>query len=167
MKANHNFLIEHFKETQAQMRHRIDVELRLLQFLLLFFPVVGLIFTTLYGSSVDRTVFLYLCIAAFLFLILVTHLISIQIREGHRTYQALGLSVQKVWKYFDLSVKGAYLENDSVIDEDAIDIGKGYGTGKGYRRTQVTIWTISIVFALFTIALGVLKYLAPLNVNGS
>ncbi len=161
MKVDDNFLIEHFKETLANMRVRIDVELRFVQFLLLFFPVVGLIFTTLYGSSVDPTVFLYICIIAFFFLIIVTFLIQIQICEGHRTYRDLGLSVQKVWKYFKLSEKGAYLENDSVINEKMIDNEKGYGTGKGYIRTLVIIWTISIVFALFILALGILKNIPP------
>jgi hypothetical protein len=163
-----DFLKEHFKETRTQMRFGSEVEYRLLQYLLLFFPIVGLIFTTLYKSDIDRPIFLFMSITTAIVLIGITILITIKICAEHSKYHDLGLSVQQVWKYFELTTKGAYLENEVILQPEKVlpdEKGKGgFGTGTGYKKTLSIIWAICIVFVGLIITLATLK---PSNVSES
>ena len=156
MKADDGFLKEQFKEIQAQMRFTSEVEFRLLQYLLLFYPIVGLIFTTLYGSPIDSKIFLYLCIAVSIILIAIIIPIHIKICAEHRKYRDLGEYTQQIWKYFRLTERGAYLDDDIILPEKVLG-KKGFGTGTGYIKTLLILWTISIVFAGFILALGILR----------
>ncbi len=160
-KKDDDFLREYFKESQAFMIYRSGVEYRLLQFLLLFYPIIGLIFSTLYESPIDSRLFLCLTIGVALALIFITILVNNKICAEHETYRKVGLSIQKVWTYFRLAEKGAYLDNDSIVPEDVIDERKGYGTGKGYLKTLWIVWALAIVVILLVIILGIFKFVTP------
>jgi len=140
------------------MRHTSDVELRLLQFLLLFYPIIGVAIVTLYRSSIDPTTFSYLSFGAAGFLLLITWRIDVKIRAEHKTYREIGQAVKKVWRYFKLSEEGAYIEKERIIPEEevALDPHKGYGAGKGYRRTLWIVWLMAFAMIALTILLGFL-----------
>ncbi len=158
MPRNEEFLRDFFKESQEHMRFRSGVEYRLLQFLLLFYPIIGVVMATLYRSSVDQKAYFWLSIGATAFLVIITVLITIKICAEHKTYRNVGQSVKKVWRYFKLQEVGAYLENDRMIAEDVVNLDpdKGYGTGKGYILTLLIVWAMALAMMALTIILGIL-----------
>jgi len=160
MPRDDNFMSEYFKQSQERMRHTSDTELRLLWFLLLFFPIIGVMMATLYGSEIERTAYLFLSIGVSVVFLIVTLFMDIKIRAEHNTYREIGQSVKKVWRYFQLSDEGAYLEKERIIPEEEVvpDPHKGYGAGKGYRRTIYIVWTLTVAMIGVIITLGVLKF---------
>lgn len=159
-----DFLKEYSRDSQAFMIYRSGVEFRLLQFLLLFYPIIGLIFSTLYESPIDSKLFLYLTIGVSVALIVITILVHNKICAEHETYRKVGLSIQKVWKYFRLAEEGAYLNGDSIVPEDVIDEANGFGTGKGYLRTLGIMWALAIVVTTLIITLGIIKFATASNI---
>lgn len=161
MPSYDEFLIEYFKQSQERMRHTSDVELRLLQFLLLFYPIIGVAVVTLYNSPIDRTIFSFISFGAAVFLLLITWRIDVKIRAEHNTYREIGQAVKKVLRYYKLSEQGAYISGERIIPEEEVtlDQNKGYGAGKGYRRTLCIVWSMASAMFILTILLGVLTYI--------
>jgi hypothetical protein len=162
MPKNDSFLIEYFKQCQERMRHTSDTELKLLQFLLLFIPIIGALMAALYDSTIDRIAFMHLSVGVSVFLILVTYFIDGKIRAEHKTYHDVGQSVKKVWRYFELHELGSYIKDEFIIEQEKvhIDRDKGYGAGKGYIRTLWIVWSITGVMMIVILGLGILKLIS-------
>lgn len=165
MPKDDNFLKDYYRESQELMRFRSGIEYRLLQFLLLFYPIIGVAMATLFKSSVDEDVFLWISVGATLFIILVTLFITIKIFAEHKNYHNVGQSVKKVWRYFQLHEVGVYLEKESVIPAELVDIDtdKGYGSGKGHIYTLIIIWVMALAMILLTVVLGIFYPVSEVN----
>ena len=162
MPTSDPFLTEYFKQCQERMRHTSDTELKLLNFLLLFVPIVGALMAALYNSTIGRIAFMHLSVGVSVFLILVTYFIHDKICAEHKTYHDVGQSVKKVWRYFELHELGAYLKDEFIIEEEKVhlDRDKGYGAGTGYIRTLWIVWSITGVMVVVIIGLGIIKLIS-------
>lgn len=163
MPKNDDFLKEYFKESQARMRQTSDVEFRLLQFLLLTYPIIGVVIVTLYGditetgSLLDRTTFWRVCIGAAVSLFVITALITFKIHDMHKTYNRIGRAVRKVWRYYQLEQADIYLEGEWIVQPEEVTTvpSKGYGAGKGYFWTIFILWAMASPMIILSIVLGV------------
>jgi len=151
------FLQDHLQDVKSEMSWRRELEFRLLQFLLVFYPVIGTAMVALFQSNVASTLF-WLVTAGASFLIIVASLfVSDRIRHEHIAYAELGAQVQKIWTYFGFFKPGAYIKGDTILSARLNDPGKGYGQGRGYKKTIALIWFISISLILILLALAVIK----------
>ena len=157
MPGNEDFLRDYFKDSQEDMRWRRNVEFRLLQFLLVFYTIIGAAMATLYESSIDQTAYLLLSIGATIFILLTSLFITEKICAEHKIYADIGQAIKKIWSYFGLFEQGAYLENDTILPKTLLDPKKGYGLGSGYIRTLLIVWTITAAMIAMILALGILK----------
>ena len=115
MPKNDQFLIQHFIECQNTMRHRVDTELKHLKTFLILNPII---ITATVGTKEfvsDKIIFLIFSFSMALFLTALATFLTIQIIAGHEKYETIGQEVVKIWEYFGLFEKGAYIENDSII----------------------------------------------------
>jgi len=134
MPTDEQFLIEYFKETQAEMRRRSDVEYRLLQSILLFYPILGVVFATLYEQILNKGAYFTLSIGATIAIFVITLLIHKKVVAEHDAYKDRGLNVQKVWRYFELNIESAYIQNEKIVEDGSVNSGGGYGSGPGYKK---------------------------------
>ena len=169
MCKNDDFLRDYYRESQENMRFRSGVEYRLLQFLLLFFPIIGLAIVTLYNSSIEEGAFLKISVGAALFILLVTICITIKICAEHKNYRNMGQSIKKVWRYFKLQEDGIYLPDNRIIPEELVDLepNKGYGSGKGHIFTLVIIWMMALAMIALTVILGIFPSTPAVSENVS
>lgn len=151
------FLQDQLKDIKSEMSWRRELEFRLLQFLLVFYPVIGTAMVTLFQSNVTSTVFWIVTAGASMLIIVASLFVSDRIRHEHFAYSELGGQVQKIWTYFGFFESGAYIKDDTVLPARLKDPGKGYGQGRGYRKTLVLIWFISVSLILILLALAVIK----------
>ena len=155
--ANDEFLIEHFKQSQEEMRWRKNVEFRFLQFTLVFYSAVTAAMVALYQSKVVKMYYFYFTIAACIFIILLSISIHRKINADHKAYEKIGEGVRKIWRYFELFEKGKYLTTESMLPENPLDSEKGYGKGDGYKRTLWIIWIVAGGMVIFLVLLSITK----------
>jgi len=151
------FLQDHLKDVFSEMAWRRELEFRLLQFLLIFYPVIGTAMVTLFQSNVSSTVFWLVVAGASILIIVASLFVSDRIRHEHFAYVELGGQAQKIWTYFGLFKPGAYIRGDTILPARLNDPGKGYGQGRGYKKTIALIWFISVSLILTLLALAVIK----------
>jgi hypothetical protein len=156
------FLTEFFKQCQEKMRQTSDLEFRLLWFLLLFFPVVGVMVYSLYNLPLASGAYFGISITIAVFLLVIAGFMTIKICYLHKTYNEIGQYTKKVWRYFELSTSGAYLGDSYIVPKEIVDKSplKGMGAGKGYRQTLLIIWTLTLTMSGVTLILGILKLIA-------
>jgi hypothetical protein len=157
MPISDDFLRECYKDAQEQMRFRAETEYKLLQFLLIFYPIILAAMSTLFGSSISQTAYLLLSIGASIFILLITWFIRQKICAEHKNYSKVGEEVQQIWKYFKMFELGAYLENDSILPKELLDPENGYGKGLGHKKTLVIVWVITFAVILIILALGIFR----------
>lgn len=151
------FLQDHLRDVRAEMAWRRELEFRLLQLLLVLYPIIGSIMIQLFLSTVDVLAFrITSAVIAFL-IIAVSYFVIQRIGHEHQAYSKLGKQVQMIWKYFGLFEKGAYLKNQSFLSLDLLDEKKGYGQGPGYKKTQILIVALTLVMLFILGALAVLN----------
>lgn len=154
MPKDSGFLMENFRDCQEWMRWRATVEFRLLQSILLIYPVIVAAMAALHRSSIDQKAYWMLSILASLFILGTSWAITKKIQAEHRVYTDIGLTVQKIWSYFDLFKRGAYLKEDSILPEALLDPDKDYGAGPGYGLTLRIIWIITFGVIVLIMALA-------------
>ncbi|MGC1379065.1 MAG: hypothetical protein WA821_22745 [Anaerolineales bacterium] len=159
MKPDNDFLREYLIDAREEMKWRRDFEFRLLQFLLLFYPVIGTAMVTLYQSTITPQVYLILSVGASLFILLTAILVVYRINVEHKSYADLGKTVQKIWTHFKLFEQGAYLKDDAILPDILRDPQKGFGQGQGYKRTLWLMWIITVAIMALILSLGILKIL--------
>lgn len=152
------FLQDHLRDVRAEMSWRRELEFRLLQLLLVFYPIIGTVMVQLFTSNIVNAVAFRFTAVVLAFLILaVSYFVISRISHEHKAYAKLGKQVQMIWKYFGLFELGAYLPSQAFLTAELRDEKEGYGQGKGYRKTQILIGALTIVMLAILIALAMLK----------
>ena len=145
------------KDARSEMSWRRDVEFRLLQLLLVFYPIIGTVMVQVFQSNVSIQAF-RITATLIAFLILAVFFFVIQrIEYEHKAYSKLAKQVLKIWSYFRLFESGAYLKDQAFLPVDLLDEKDGLGQGKGYRRTQILIVAITMAVLSLLSALAFLK----------
>jgi len=155
MHPDDGFLQEHLKDTRSEMAWRRELEFRLLQFLLVFYPIIGTAMVTLFQSAVTAQVYLMVAIGASLLIVGASAFVTDRILHEHRAYARLRRQVQQIWTYFALFEPGAYLKDEAMLPETLRNPQKGLGQGQGHKKTLALIWliTIGMVLTIFTLAM--------------
>jgi len=159
MKPDNDFLQKYLNDVRDEMKWRRELEFRLLQFLLVFYPIIGTAIVTLYQTSISPTIYIVLSIGASLFMLPATFFVTNRITIEHKAYAGLAKTVIKIWAYFGLFEKNAYIKNDAILDLSLQDPKTGFGQGKGYIRTLYLIWTVTAAMIILILTLGILKFL--------
>ena len=114
--VDQKFLQEHLKDVRSEMCWRRELEFRLLQFLLVFYPIIGGAMVTLFQSTTIGKQAFYITASGAALLILIARIfVTDRINREHRAYADLGWETQKIWAYFGLFEPSAYVKNDTVI----------------------------------------------------
>jgi len=158
MKPSDDFLQKYLDNVRDEMKWRRDLEFRLLQFLLVFYPIIGTAMVALFQIAISPTTYLILSIGASLFILPATLFVTNRIIVEHKAYAVLARTVIKIWAYFGLFEPNAYIKNDVILDSSLQDPKTGYGQGKGYKRTLYLIWTITVAMMILILTLGILKF---------
>ena len=152
------FLQDHLKDVRGEMSWRRELEFRLLQFLLVFYPIIGGALITLFQSpTIGKQAFFISASGAALLILMATIFVTDRINREHQAYADLGREVQKIWAYFGLLEPGAYVKNDTVIPSLLYDKDKGFGQGQGHKKTLRLIWLTAIALLLVLLTLALLK----------
>ena len=155
--VDEKFLYEHLRDTRAEMSWRRELEFRLLQLLLVFYPIIGTVMVQLFNSNVSVSAFQFTVVVLAFMILTVSFFVISRISHEHEAYARLGKQIQMIWKYFGLFETGAYLPNKSFLSKELLDEKDGYGQGKGYRRTQILIGALTFVMLAILTALAFLK----------
>ena len=155
--VDEKFLQDHLRDVKAEMAWRRELEFRLLQLLLVFYPIIGTVAVQLFNSNVNALAFRIT--AGFLaFLILtVSYFVISRISHEHKAYAKLGKQVQMIWEYFGLFEMGAYIKDRAFLSAELLDEKKGYAQGLGYQRTQILIVALTVVMLFILTALAYIK----------
>jgi hypothetical protein len=131
-----------------------------MQFLLVFYPIIGTAMVELFRSNVNVIAFSITATGAILLIVVATIVVTRRIGREHQAYAELGKQVQMIWLYFGLFESGAYLKDRALLPEKLLDEQNGYGQGPGYKRTQGLIWVTTATIILILIILAVIKVFA-------
>ena len=159
MKPNDDFLAKYLDDVRGEMKWRRDLEFRLLQFLIVFYPIIGTALVTLYETAISPQVYFMISIGAALLILPATLFVTQRIMVEHDAYAGLARTVTKIWEYFGLFEPGAYLEKETIADPGLKDPQTGLGQGKGHLRTLVLIWTVTLAMIVLIMTLGMIKLL--------
>jgi hypothetical protein len=157
MQPDKEFLRDYIKDARAEMNWRREVEFRLLQYLLVFYPIIATAMVTLFQTPITRQVYWWLTIGASVFIVGASLFVTDRINREHKAYASIGKIVQKTWKYFALFEPGAYLKGEALLPETLLDPEKGFGQGKGHQKTLALIWIITAAILVLIFALAILK----------
>lgn len=150
--VDEKFLIEHLRDTRAEMSWRRELEFRYMQFMLVFYPVIGTVMVKLYEAKINAVAFSVTAVGAIVLILYATIVITKRIGREHEIYVELSDQLINVWTYFGLFASGAYIKDKAFLSEDLKDEKTGIGRGLGFRRTQILIWiTSGTVMALLGI----------------
>jgi hypothetical protein len=154
------FLQEHLRDVRAEMTWRRELEFRLMQFMLIFYPIIGTAMVELYkSSSINAVVFLVVAIGAIVLILYATNVVTKRIDREHEAYAELAQQVSLIWTYYGLFETGAYLKDRAILPERLRPERDEYGKGVGYKKTKDLIWVTTIAVILVLIALVIIKIL--------
>jgi hypothetical protein len=151
------FLQDHLKDVRSEMSWRRELEFRLMQFLLVFYPIIGTAMISLFQSDVSVQAFSITAAGAALLILVASIFVTDRINREHRAYSILGRQVQKIWSYFGLFEPGAYIDDKTIVSLELKDEQKGYGQGQGHKKTLGLIWLITIAMIMILLTLALLK----------
>jgi hypothetical protein len=144
------FLRTFFIDCQKAMRKRMETEYRLLNMFIILYPAI---ITAVFGIKrllENEGIFLELTISMAAFLTVLAISLTVKIKAEHKIYEDIGHYVVKIWEYFCLFEKGAYIQNDTILDKKA----RKYGKGKGYLKTIYILWAMTLMTDFILIAIG-------------
>jgi hypothetical protein len=151
------FLYEHLRDTRAEMSWRRELEFRLMQFILVFFPVIGTVIIELFRANINVWAFFATAVGAIALILTATIMITKRIKREHEVYVELSQQLLMVWSYFGLFEHGAYLKDKAFLSKKLFDEKNGIGKGPGYQRTQQLIWITSSAVMGILIILAVTR----------
>jgi hypothetical protein len=157
MQPDKEFLRDYVKDARKEMDWRREVEFRLLQFLLIFYPVIGTAMVTLYQTGIVSQLFWILAIGAVVFIVAASLFVTDRVYSEHKAYADIGRTVQEIWAYFGLFEPGAYLKDEVILPEALRDPKKGFGQGQGYKKTLLLTWIITAAMVMLILTLALLK----------
>lgn len=153
------FLQDHFRDVRAEMTWRRELEFRLMQFMLIFYPIIGAAMIELFGKSIDPRVFLVVCAGAIFLVVYITNVVTKRIDREHEAYAELAKQVQMIWMYYKMFETGAYLKDQALLPERLRPERGEYGKGEGYKKTNQLIWVTKGAIVAVLIVLAVAKFL--------
>jgi hypothetical protein len=156
-KVDDRFLYEHLKDSRSEMTWRRELEFRLMQFMLIFYPILGTAMIELYKSSLNKFVFLGVVAGATLLIVYVTRVVTKRIDREHEAYADLAKQVSMIWEYFGLFETGAYLKDQALLSERLRPERGEYGRGIGYKKTEELIWVTTAAIIIVLIVLALIK----------
>jgi hypothetical protein len=159
MPPNDDFLAKYLADLRDEMKWRRELEFRLLQFLIVFYPIIGTALVTLYETPISPQIYFMISIAASLLILPASLFVTHRILVEHRAYAGLARTVTKIWEYFALFEPGAYLKEETILDPALKDPQTGLGQGKGHLRTLALIWAVTLAMIVLIMTLGFLKIL--------
>ena len=148
------FLRDFFVDCQNAMRHRSETEYKLLKMFIILNPIIITAILGINELVSDKGTFLGLTLSMAIFLAVLTKLISSKVKAEHKIYENIGQQVVKIWEYFKLFDSGAYIINDSILDNNA----RSYGKGRGHFKTLHILWAMTIMTDTILVIFGVIKY---------
>jgi len=152
------FLQDHLKDVRAEMTWRRELEFRLMQFMLIFYPIIGTAMVELYKSSnINAVVYLVVALGAIVLILYATNVVTKRIDREHEAYAELAKQVSLIWTYYGLFEIGAYLKDRAILPERLRPERDEYGKGVGYKKTKELIWVTTIAVILVLIALVIIK----------
>lgn len=154
---DNDFLKEHLRDIRSEMSWRRDLEFKLLQFLLVFFPVIGTAMIALFERQVEVPIYRVVAAGASLLILAAAFFVSNRINREHKAYASIATEVLKIWEYFGLFEKGAYIKDDTIMPVSLQDPKSGYGKGKGHVKTLLLVWLVTIAMILVLTILAILK----------
>jgi hypothetical protein len=155
------FLQDHLRDVRAEMSWRRELEFRLMQFMLVFYPIIGAAVVELFKSNIGVVAFSSIAVGAIILIMIATVVITSRIDHEHETYADLGKQVQLIWLYFGLFEPGAYLKERAFVPEKLLDDKTGLGQGPGYKKTKGLIWVTSITMIIVLTILAGVKIFIP------
>src|SRR6185503_10101009 len=100
--VDERFLQDHLRDVRAEMTWRRELEFRLMQFMLIFYPIIGTAMIELFKSDIDKFVFLGVSAGATLLIVYATRVVTKRIDREHEAYAELAKQVQMIWAYYGL-----------------------------------------------------------------
>ena len=117
-KVDDRFLYEHLRDSRAEMTWRRELEFRLMQFMLIFYPILGTAIVELFkNKSIGVPAFTMVALISVVLVIIATITVTDRIDHEHQTYVDLGRQVTMIWQHFGLFEKGAYLPDRALLPE--------------------------------------------------
>lgn len=157
------FLLDHLRDTRAEMSWRRDLEFRLMQFLLIFYPIIGTVLVELFQSdNIDSLSFAVISAGAIILILTATMIVTKRISHEHEIYVELGEQLLLIWSYFGMFESGAYLKDRAFLSKKLLDEKTGLGRGPGYKRTQLLIRVTSVTLIVMVGILAGIKYFTTL-----
>jgi hypothetical protein len=155
---DNDFLKEHLKDIRSEMSWRRDLEFKLLQFLLVFYPVIGTGMIALFESDdVAPQIYRIVVAGASMLILAAATFVANRINREHNAYATIAKEVLKIWEYFGLFKKGAYIKDDTIMPISLQDPQSGYGQGQGHKKTLLLVWLVTIAMILILVTLAILK----------
>jgi hypothetical protein len=155
--VDEKFLQDHFRDVRAEMTWRRELEFRLMQFMLIFYPIIGTAMIELYSSDINEYVFLGVAVGATFLIVYAARVVTKRIDREHEAYANLAEQVQMIWKYYGLFEIGAYLKDQALLPERLRPERGEYGKGEGYKKTKDLIWVTTDAILLIVIVLAFIK----------
>ena len=151
------FLSDHLKDVRAEMTWRRELEFRLMQFMLIFYPIIGAAMIELFKSTINAFVFVGVATGAMGLIVYATIVVTKRIDREHEAYAELAKQVSLIWTYYGLFEAGAYLKDRAILPERLRPERNEYGKGVGYKKTKELIWVTTAAILLILIILAVIK----------
>ncbi len=158
IRPDEKFLQEYLRDARSEMVWRRELEFRMLQFLLVFYPIIATVMVALFQSAaLTSPVYGIVALGASILIVAATLFVTDRIRREHQAYANLGRTVQKIWAHYGLFESGAYLDNDTVLPVSLLDSRTGFGQGQGHKRTLALIWLVTSAMVLMMLTLAITK----------
>lgn len=154
MPKDNSFLKEYFIDCQNEMRWRRETEYKLLNILVVLFPIIGIIVVAMMEWLSDTRMFFILTLSIAALLTILTILVTLKIKAENKIYKVIGQGVVKIWGYFRLFDEGAYIDGDKILDKES----KSYGKGQGYLRTLYILWAVTLMIDVMLILIGIIRH---------
>jgi heme/copper-type cytochrome/quinol oxidase subunit 2 len=151
------FLQDHLRDVRAEMTWRRELEFRLMQFMLIFYPILGAAMIELFKSAINAFVFVGVAAGAIGLIVYATIVVTKRIDREHEAYAELAKQVSLIWTYYGLFETGAYLKDWAILPERLRPERNEYGKGVGYKKTKELIWVTTAAIILILIILAVIK----------
>lgn len=153
METKDEFLIKVYELHQNKMRWHSEVEYR---FLKMFIVITPVIITAIIGINeyiTNKTTFFAMTFTMAIFLIFLTKIIDEKIKHEHKSYEAIGQDIVRIWEYFKLFEEGSYLLDKPILSEGA----KRKGKGLGYKKTLHVLWTLTYTISILLVGFGLIQ----------
>ncbi len=139
MVKSRKFLMKVYEDVTAEMRCRRNFESQLVHYYFLFYTLVGIATVTLFQADKTQESFPVISPWIALLIAMITSFLTFRIAYDHKKYAEFGQIAVRVWKYFEMFTKNAYLKGEAIVPEKF----KDYGMGRGYFYTCLLLWLMA------------------------